>query len=144
MIYPALLATVFLQSTLFSIPAMIPVLLLYFIYSKNPNTFFIAALFGVLIDILLLNPIGATSIFLCVFLFISSLYTRIFEMDTFYFAAVFTLIGSAVYSYIFYPSNFILKATICFLIAFIIYYTRQKLQKSKILRGEARLKAEIR
>lgn len=125
MIYLVLLASVFLQSTLFSIPVMIPVLLLYFIYSKNPNTFLIAAIFGILIDILLLNPIGLTSIFLGIFLFISSLYQRIFEMETFYFAAVFTLAGSAIYSYIFYPSNFILKAIVCFLIAFIIYYSHK-------------------
>lgn len=123
MIYLLLIALILLQATFFSIPFMIPVLLLYFIYSKNPNTFFIAAIFGILIDILLLNPVGLTSIYLCTFLFISSLYRRIFEMETFYFAAIFTLIGSAVYSYIFYPSNFVLKAVVCFFVAFIIYYT---------------------
>jgi cell shape-determining protein MreD len=125
MISLGLLAVVLLQSTLFSIPFMIPILFLYLIYTKNPNTFLIAVLFGALIDALLLNPIGQTSIFLCVFLFISSLYRRIFEIETFYFAAIFTLVGSAIYSYIFYPQAFILKAIVCFLITFVIYYSRK-------------------
>lgn len=122
MIYLVLTAAVLLQATFFSIPFVVPILLLYFIFSKKPSAFFIAAIFGISIDILLLNPIGMTSLFLVIFLFISTLYTRIFEMETFYFAAIFTLAGSAVYSYIFYPSDLILKSAVCFLIAFAIYY----------------------
>ena len=139
MIYPALIVTVLLQSSLFSIPFIIPVLLLYFIYSKNPATFFLAAIFGILIDVLLLNPIGLTSLFLCVFLFASSLYFKKFEMETFYFAAIFTLIGSGIYSYIFYPSNFILKAVVCFFVALIIYFRKHPSRQELPNRSNASL-----
>lgn len=139
MIYLVLASAVLLQSTLFSIPFVIPILLFYFILTKNPSVFFIAAVFGLLIDTLLLNPIGSTSLFLIIFLFVSTLYTRIFEMETFYFAAIFTLAGSAVYSYIFYPSNFVLKAAVCFFIAFAIYYGRAILSNPKLNKESPRL-----
>lgn len=131
MIYVALTVSAFLQSSILSIPVMIPVLLLYFIYSKNPNVFIISAIFGAFIDILLLNPIGESSIFLGIFLFVSSLYQRIFEIETFYFAAVFTFTGSLIYSYVFYPSNFVLKAIVCLMLAFIIYYAYHTLRNRK-------------
>lgn len=121
MIYGILTFTAFLQGSLFSIPFIIPIILLYFIFSKKESAFFAAAVFGILIDILLLNPLGATSIFLIIFLFISTMYTRIFEAENFYFAAVFTLIGSGVYSYIFYPSDFVLKAIVCLAIVVFVY-----------------------
>ncbi len=131
MIYLALLVSVLLQSTLLSIPLMIPFILLYFIYFKDPKIFLISFIFGIILDILLLNPIGATSAFLSIFLFIVSAYERKFETETFYFVLIFSFLGALAYSYLFSPAFFIFKALVSLILACAIYFFYSNFWKSR-------------
>ena len=111
----AFLLAVFLQSTILTVPFLIPVSLFYFIYSKRENAFILSFVFGVVLDILLLNPVGLTSIFLCFFLFALSLYSKKFEIDNIFFILIFVLLGSFLYSILFsYPLIFPEVAVIIF------------------------------
>jgi len=75
----------------------------YFTFSKcrgccKKNLGFPAAfLTGAVLDILLLNPLGKTSLFLVVFLFIILLYDKKFDIQTFPFVFLASFIGSFVY-----------------------------------------------
>ncbi len=120
MIYLGIIISVFLQSTLSTIPIIIPILVYYFIFSKKMNAFGMALVSGIFIDIFLLNPIGATSLFLTIILFIISLYSKKFEIQTPIFLVLITFISTLIYSFLFSPDSSFQKAIFNIALALLI------------------------
>lgn len=107
-----LIITVLVQSVFLSWPFFIPILLLFFILTKSSNVFLIAFVIGILQDILLLSPIGLTSAYLIIFLFVVSLYFRKFEIRSPYFIFISAFLGCALYLFITSSSFLIYKSLI--------------------------------
>src|SRR5690349_21666169 len=122
MIYLAVLISIFLNSTLFSTPFFIPIILSYFIFSKNQNAFLLAFIVGIVIDIFLINPIGLTSLYFSTAIFLVFLYSAKFEIETLPFTSIFTFLASTIYLFLFSSNFLIAKAAVCTGLAIIIYY----------------------
>src|SRR5437868_4014330 len=92
---------IFLQASLVAWPLLLGVLVALAVIEKKSTVFFFAFLSGILIDMLLFHPVGTSSVFFVVFLYIIFLYQRKFEIQTMPFVFFASLIGSAVYLLVF-------------------------------------------
>lgn len=96
-----LLVLIFILTLLEGSVTTLPLVILFFInaaiVTKKTWVFPIAFLTGLVLDILLLNPLGGTSIFLAIFLFIVLLYDKKFDIQTFPFVFLSSFIGSLIY-----------------------------------------------
>src|SRR3990167_2245731 len=79
----------------------LPLVILFFLYAavvaKKTWIFPMAFLAGLVLDVLLLNPLGGTSIFLVILLFVVLLYDKKFDIQTFPFVFLASFIGSLIY-----------------------------------------------
>ena len=93
----------------------LPLVLLFFlnteVLSKKTWIFPISFLAGLVLDVLLLNPLGKTSLFLVIFLFIILLYDKKFDIKTFHFVFLASFIGSFAYFIAFQIPNVFTQAT---------------------------------
>lgn len=96
-----------LQGSVTTIPLVLILLLNLFIATKKTSVFVIAFFCGLLLDAMLGNPLGETSIFYILFLAIIFLYERKFDIQTFPFVFISSFLGSFAYL-ILYNSRFIL------------------------------------
>ena len=81
------------------------------VVAKKTWIFPIAFLTGLALDALLLNPLGKTSLFLAIFLFIILLYDKKFDIQTFPFVFLASFIGSFAYFIAFQIPNVFTQAT---------------------------------
>lgn len=92
-----LLISTLLQASVTTLPLVILFFLNAAVVTKKTWIFPIAFLTGLVLDILLLNPMGKTSLFLVIFLFIVLLYDKKFDIQTFPFVFLSSFIGSLIY-----------------------------------------------
>lgn len=92
-----ILISALLQASVTTLPLVILFFLNAAVLTKKTWIFPIAFLTGLVLDVLLLNPIGKTSIFLVTFLFIILLYDKKFDIQTFPFVFLASFIGSLIY-----------------------------------------------
>ena len=86
-----------LQGSVTTLPLVILFFLNAAVVAKKTWIFPISFLTGLVLDILLLNPMGTTSLFLVIFLFIILLYDKKFDIQTFPFVFLASFIGSLTY-----------------------------------------------
>lgn len=92
-----LFLALFLEGALTTLPLVL-ILLVVFYALKKETWLFIAAFFaGLIIDLILVKTIGATSLFLVTFLFLEELYGRKFETATIPFVFIASFMGSIFY-----------------------------------------------
>lgn len=130
MTYLLIFLSLLLQSVFLSVPIIVPVALTSFVVYKNPQIFPIAFIAGIILDLLLLNPLGMTSLFLSALLFSASLYSRKFEIDTIHFVGLFSFVGSIVYLLLTNSSTVFLKGLACAVLGIIVYLVLSHLNKS--------------
>lgn len=106
-----LILAIILQSSVTTVPLVLIVLLNFAVASKKRSVLFIAFFCGLLIDIVLLNPLGQTSLFFVVVLTIVIIYERKYDTQTFPFVFIASFLGSFSYL-ILYKSGFILIQSI--------------------------------
>lgn len=113
MIYLVILFVIslILQGSVTTIPLVLVLLLNLFIATKKTSVFVVAFLCGLLLDAMLGNPLGQTSIFYILFLAIVFLYERKFDIQTFPFIFISSFLGSFVYL-ILYNNRFILMQSL--------------------------------
>ncbi len=79
----------------------LPLVTLFFINAavveKKTWIFPASFLTGLVLDVLLFNPLGKTSLFLVIFLFIILLYDKKFDIQTFPFVFLASFVGSSIY-----------------------------------------------
>ena len=92
---------IFILTLLQASVTTLPLVMLFFlsaaVVAKKTWIFPIAFLTGAVLDVLLLNPLGTTSLFLVIFLFIILLYDKKFDIQTFPFVFLASFIGSLIY-----------------------------------------------
>lgn len=104
-----LLVFIFLQSTLFGIPFVVLFLLSLVVLYRSEVIFILAFFAGVLIDMLMIRPLGETSMFLLVYILLIFLYEQKFELKTLPFICVMSFFGSLFYFFCFGSENIFLQ-----------------------------------
>src|SRR5689334_21830140 len=90
-----------LEATIIQLPLTLLLLLVITIFYRSEWSFIFAIAIGIILDSLLFRPIGETSLFFCVFLFLVFLYEQKFELKTPAFGVFMSLFGSLFYFLLF-------------------------------------------
>lgn len=122
-----------IQGTLLTTPIALSVLLVFlFVYDKA-WILFMAFLSGIILDVLSLRTIGATSLFLVIFLFIVIQYARKFETKTLRFVLFSSFIGSLIFLFIFNQNFILLQSVFNSLTAVVLFKVFVKMERKRML-----------
>lgn len=95
-----------LQGTFTTLPLIIDVLILYYVFFKEESTIFLASLIaGIFLDSISVRTLGVSSLFLVLFLFIVMLYQRKFEINTWPFVFFSSFLGGFIFLTVFGYQN---------------------------------------
>ncbi len=97
-----------LEITLTSIPLVFILLVAFVPFYRNNFMFFLAFLFGLLLDFFAFRDVGISSIFFVSFIFLMLLYQSKLEISTNYFVFIATFLGSFLYIFIFSFQGYII------------------------------------
>ena len=120
------LLSVFLESSVTTIPLVFLVLLAFFVLERKEWIFALAFLAGIFLDILSFRTVGTTSVFFLVFLFLVFLYERKFETATSYFIFAASLAGSILFLSLFSYNGVIIEGLVSSLIGVLIFMVFSK------------------
>jgi cell shape-determining protein MreD len=112
MLTAVLFFAVLFQGSVTTIPLSLIFLVVLFCIYQNELIFLAAFVSGIFLDILLVQPIGETSIFFILFLFLIFLYQRKFEIASYYFIFLSLFLGTIVYQVLFGTENIVVTAFI--------------------------------
>lgn len=96
-----LFLAILVESSITTIPIVLSIILILYIFTKSPWVFLAAFISGLFLDIFSVRTLGQTSLFLITFLFIITLYERKFEIATNYFVLFSSFFGSLIFLIIF-------------------------------------------
>ena len=116
-----------LQTSIVTWPLVLGIFVSVAVIEKKASVFFTAFLLGIILDMLLFHPIGASSIFLTLFLLVIFLYQRKFEIQTMPFVFFASLIGSAVYLLVFGYLEILLSSGMAALYGAVCFFMAMKL-----------------
>ena len=100
LIIALLLASIFLESTIITVPLTLLIIIFSAVTLKNNDVFILAFISGLLLDILTLGTIGLTSAFFVSFVMLIFLYQKKFEIESLSFVSMSAFIGSIVYLFL--------------------------------------------
>lgn len=107
-----LILALLLETSLTTIPLVLTMLICLTVIYKQNFVFIFAFIFGLLLDLILFNQIGMSSILFVIFLFLILMYQRKFEIKTASFVLVSSFLGSFIYLWIFSYHNLIVLQAI--------------------------------
>lgn len=116
-----LFISVLILSGITTIPFAIALLAAARVLSKKSWVFFAAFLLGLFLDLMLVRPLGYTSLMFAVLVFVIGLYERKFETQTLTFVFISTFLGSIIYLIIFEYNNILLQAFANSLLAILLF-----------------------
>ncbi len=123
------LLSVFLESSVTTIPLVFLVLLAFFVLERKEWIFALAFLAGIFLDILSFRIVGSTSIFFLILLFLVFLYERKFETATNYFIFAASLAGSILFLAVFsYSGAIIIEGLVSSVIGVLIFMVFSKFE----------------
>jgi len=96
----SLLVAIVLESTITTLPLVLLIILFLSVINKKKEVFVIAFFAGLLLDVLSFGRIGLSSLYFTIFVFLIFLYQRKFEIETLYFVAIFSFLGSFIYLFL--------------------------------------------
>ncbi len=114
------LAIIFL-SGITTIPFSIGLLTVSAVVFRKSWVFLAAFGLGLFLDLILIRPLGYTSLILTIFVFLIRLYERKFETQTLTFVFFATFIGSLAYLNIFHYDNILLQSFVSALSAILLF-----------------------
>jgi cell shape-determining protein MreD len=121
-----------LEGSLTSMPLVLLSLLLFRVVMRGNNGFLLAFLAGIILDVFLLRPLGQTSVYFLVVLFIIGMYEKKFEINSLPFITLATLVTSYLYLIIFpAPGSFIQAISLTCLAGFLYVILRLKKPKKQ-------------
>ena len=136
-----LVLALIIESSLSTIPLVLLVLLSATVISKNNFVFFLAFIFGLLLDLMTLKTLGASSIFFEIFVFLILLYQSKFEIATNLFVLAASFFGSLSYLFLLgYHNNLMFQAVFSSIIGLLLFKSMQKITSKKEVK-EQHLKA---
>lgn len=116
-----LLLFLWLESTLTTIPLFLIAVSIMLIFYKQIWILGLGFFGGLILDITVLRPLGSTSIFLIVWLFLILLYERKYEINSYPFVLAMSFTGSIAFLLIFNYPNAALQAIMNSIIAVILF-----------------------
>lgn len=116
-----LIASIFLEGTMTTLPLVFLCLLLVTIFMRNLFLFILAFLAGIFLDAFVLRPIGEASIFLLFIVFLILLYQRKYEINSYPFVMIASFFGSLVFLLLFGYGHAIEQAIISAIIAVFLF-----------------------
>jgi len=127
--------SIFLEGTVTNLPLVLICLVILTIATRNLFLFILAFVAGIFLDTFALRPIGLTSIFLLLCVFLMLLYQRKYEINSYPFVLLASFVGSLVYLLIFGYANAFVLALGSVIVALLLFMSFRianlKLQKSK-------------
>ncbi|MBI2031981.1 MAG: hypothetical protein HYT08_05200 [Candidatus Levybacteria bacterium] len=121
---------ILLEASITTIPLVLLAILLISVISKKSWIFLLAFSAGLMIDLIKLNPIGKTSLFLTIFLFIVLLYDKKFEIRTVPFVFMASFLGSIAYLIFFGYRDILFQAITSSIIGILSFIAVKKIMKS--------------
>ena len=113
--------SIFLEGTVTSLPLVFVCLVILTIATRNLFLFFLAFVSGIFLDAFALRPIGQSSIYLLLCVFLMLLYQRKYEINSYPFVLLASFVGSLLYLLIFGYVNFIGLACLSTVIAVLLF-----------------------
>ncbi|MBP9716858.1 MAG: hypothetical protein KBD51_02840 [Candidatus Levybacteria bacterium] len=121
-----LLISIFLESTIITVPLTLLIIIFTAVIFKNNDVFYLAFLSGLLLDILTLGTIGLTSAFFVLFVMLIFLYQKKFEIESLSFITISSFSGSVIYLFLTSSSNLIPQAMLATFIMFMSFFIFKK------------------
>jgi len=122
----ALIASLFVESSLSSLPLLVGVLILSAVVTRKSWVFLAAFLTGVIFDALTLRTIGLTSTFFLILIFLIFLYENKFETETLPFVFLSTFFSSFAFLIFLGFGSLILQALVVALITSLLFQLLSK------------------
>ena len=107
-----LIISVAIEGTLSTLPFTLICLTCLMLIKRNSYVFPLAFFAGLFLDAMNLRPLGATSLFLLIYVFLILLYQRKYEIYTYQFMMAATFIGSLVFLLVFDYDHAIVQAIV--------------------------------
>jgi hypothetical protein len=126
-----LFIAVLLESTVVSMPLVFIILLCGAVVFASPAIFFWAFFTGIVLDAMMLQILGARSLFLLLVLTVAFLYQRKFEIQRLRFILIFSFLGSLLYGWIFEYDYVLMQAIIASVVAGGLFFVMQQVVHSK-------------
>lgn len=95
-----------LESTIIKAPLVLALIVAISSLEKVEAVFFVAFLAGLMLDIISFSSPGLRSLFFVSLVFMIYFYERKFEINNLFFVLFASIVGSSIYTAIFYPSPF--------------------------------------
>lgn len=100
-----------LEGTLTTLPLIIDILLLYYVFYKEEfMVFLVSFIAGIFLDSISVRIIGLSSLFFVIFLFVVMLYQKKFEITTWPFVAFSSFLGGFVFLIVFGYQNVLVQS----------------------------------
>ena len=104
-----------------TIPFVIGLLTIQTVLFKKSWVFFLALGLGLFLDLIMIRPLGYTSLVLAIFVFLIRLYERKLETKTIVFVFISTFLGSLIYLMIFGYNNVLIQSLISAIIGVLFF-----------------------
>jgi cell shape-determining protein MreD len=125
----ALCIAILLEGTLTTMPLVFILLLCYDVLNRSGKVFYSAFAAGILLDIVTVRPIGASAIYFILFFALLLLYQSKYEIRSYFFVAVSSLVGSYMYLSLLAQHRSLAQALLSSCLAVGIYAVGRRLRK---------------
>jgi len=127
-----ILVALLFEGTITSLPLVLVALIITATKLRNTDIFLIAFIAGVILDVLLVRPIGQTSVYFLIILFLIFLYERKYEVASSLFVIIATFFSSVVYFIFFQTPQSLIQAVTATVLSFAGFTILQIIAKRKI------------
>lgn len=121
LLFILLLISIFLEGTVTSLPLVFLCLLCLTILLRDSWLFLVAFLAGIFLDTFALRPLGESSIFFLIVVFLILLYQRKYEINTYPFVLIASFVGSLIFLVIFAYNAAVILASVSAIIAILLF-----------------------
>ena len=121
LLFILLIISIFLEGTVTSLPLVFLCLLCLTILLRDSWLFLVAFLAGIFLDTFALRPLGESSIFFLIVVFLILLYQRKYEINTYPFVLIASFVGSLIFLIIFAYNAAVILASVSAIIAILLF-----------------------
>ena len=122
-----LFLSVLFEGTITTLPLTLITLLVIAVMSRDTSVFPFAFIAGLLLDVLLLRPLGATGVFFILYFLLVFLYQRKYEITTVPFVLFASFFGTVVYTKFFGVDHSFVGAVMSMIFAVLLFRVTVKL-----------------
>jgi cell shape-determining protein MreD len=117
-----LLLLLLLEGTVTTLPLVFVYLLCFSIIKRDTSVFPLAFVAGIVLDLMTVHPVGGSSLFFVIILFLVQLYQRKYEITSYPFVFVSSFIGSWLFLMIFGYHDTVMQAIISSIFALALFF----------------------